>query len=201
MYEYNYGNNSGCLGTSAPQQDTKAPADTKVGETGSSGSEAAGDNAAADNAAIDYNASFELRMMTSLNGDARSKLIDEAITIFNEKWPNVTISNETTTDFAQKFQLSFSSGDGYDIVYVDDLNQQMLMEGNYLMDITEDVKERGWLDKTVPGAIEFNNLRTPGQYYSTAFLMAPIVVYYNKDIFNELGVEIPKTVDELETLW
>ena len=55
--------------------------------------------------------------------------------------------------FAQKFQLSFSSGDGYDIVYVDDLNQQMLMEGNYLMDITEDVKERGWLDKTVPGRL------------------------------------------------
>ena len=72
---------SGCLGTSASQQDTKAPADTKVGENGSSGSEAAGDNAAADNAAIDYNASFELRMMTSLTGDARSKLIDEAIAI------------------------------------------------------------------------------------------------------------------------
>ncbi len=194
------GTMSGCLGTSAPKEDTKAPADTKIGETGSSGSEAAGDNAAADSAAIDYNASFELRMMTSLNGDARSKLIDEAITIFNEKWPNVTISNESTTDYAQKFQLSFSSGDGYDIVYVDDLNQQMLMEGNYLMDITEDVKERGWLDKTVPGAIEFNNLRTPGQYYSTAFLMAPIVVYYNKDIFKELGVEVPKTINELETV-
>ena len=30
--------------------------------------------------------------------------------------------------------------------------------------------------------------------------MAPIVVYYNKDIFNELEVEIPKTVDELEEI-
>lgn len=74
------------------------------------------------------------------------------------------------------------------------------MEGNYLMDITEDIKARGWLDKTVDGAIEFNNLRTPGKFYSAAFLMAPVVVYYNKDIFQELNVEIPKTVEELEAI-
>lgn len=194
------GSLSGCLGAQTPSE-TQAPAADSSGGSDTTAGDAsgAGDSTAAEEE-IDYNASFELRMMTSMNGDARTKLIDEAIAIFNEKWPNVTISNETTNDYAQKFQLSFSSGDGYDIVYVDDLNQQMLMEGNYLMDITEDVKERGWLDKTVPGAIEFNNLRTPGKYYSAAFLMAPIVVYYNKDIFNELGVKIPKTVEELENI-
>lgn len=185
---------TGCLGA-AGQKETNAPSESAQGSAGNTS-----DSTTAENGEIDYNASFELRIMTSLTGDARSQLVDEAIAIFNEKWPNVTVKNETTSDFAQKFKLSFSSGDGYDIVYVDDLNQQVLMEGNYLMDITEDVKERGWLDKTVDGAIEFNNLRTPGQYYSTAFLMAPIVVYYNKDIFNELGVEVPTTIDELENI-
>ena len=120
--------------------------------------------------------------------------------LFHEKWPNVKIVNETGSEFAQKMKMAFSSGDGYEIVYVDDLNQQVLMEGNYLMDITEDIKARGWLDKTVDGAIEFNNLRTPGKFYSAAFLMAPVVVYYNKDIFQELNVEIPKTVEELEAI-
>lgn len=191
---------AGCLGTSTGTKETAAPANDAQGTDTSAGqSGAAGDSAAAEGE-IDYNASFELRLMTSLTGDSRSQLVDEAIAIFNEKWPNVTVKNETTSDFAQKFKLSFSSGDGYDIVYVDDLNQQVLMEGNYLMDITEDVKARGWLDKTVDGAIEFNNLRTPDQYYSAAFLMAPIVVYYNKDIFNELGVDVPQTVDELEEI-
>ena len=69
------------------------------------------------------------------------------------------------------------------------------MENNYLMDITDDVLERGWIDKSVPGSIEFNNLRTPDKYYSASFLMAPIVVYYNKDIFKEIGAEVPKTVE------
>lgn len=162
-------------------------------------SEAVSDSSA-ESGEIDYNASFDLRLMSSLTGEVRVGLMDEAIEIFHEKWPNVNIINETTADFAQKFKLSFSSGTGYEIVYLDDLNQQVLMEGNYLMDITEDVKERGWLDKTVSGAVEFNNLRTPGKYYSTAFLMAPVVVYYNKDIFNELNLEIPETVEEVEAV-
>lgn len=180
---------TGCLGGAGERKETQPPQTQNADEESQSG---AGE--------IDYNASFELRIMSSLTGDVRSGLVDEAIEIFNQKWPNVKIVNETTADYAQKYKLSFSSGSGYEIVYVDDLNQQMLMEGNYLMDITEDVKARGWLDKTVSGAIDFNNLRTPGKYYSTAFLMAPVVVYYNKDIFNELGVEIPKTVEELEAI-
>jgi len=175
-----------------------SPAGNSKQETQAPQSDVPGDSQGADE--IDYNASFELRLMTSLTGDVRTGLIDEATAIFNEKWPNVKIVNETTADYAQKYKMAFSSGDGYEIVYVDDLNQQMLMEGNYLMDITEDVKARGWLDKTVEGTIEFNNLRTPGKFYSTAFLMAPVVVYYNKDIFAELGVEIPKTVEELENI-
>lgn len=180
---------TGCLSTGSSSKDTQAPA---------ADTQASGETTGSDE--IDYNASFELRLMTSLTGDVRSGLIDDAIAIFNEKWPNVKIVNETTGDYSQKFKLSFSSGDGYEIVYVDDLNQQTLMEGNYLMDITEDIKARGWLDNTIEGTIEFNNLRTPGKLYSAAFLMAPVVVYYNKDIFTELGVEIPKTIDEFEEI-
>lgn len=178
---------TGCLGSSQNTDKKDTPPKTDEASNGGSG-------------AIDYNASFELRLMTSLTGDTRIALVDEAVELFHEKWPNVKIVNETGSEFAQKMKMAFSSGDGYEIVYVDDLNQQVLMEGNYLMDITEDIKARGWLDKTVDGAIEFNNLRTPGKFYSAAFLMAPVVVYYNKDIFQKLNVEIPKTVEELEAI-
>lgn len=194
------GSLSGCLGAQTPSETQAPTADSSGGSDTTAGdASGAGDSTAAEEE-IDYKASFDLRLMTSLTGDVRSSLIDEAIALFNEKWPNVTIKNETQSNYAQQFSLAFSSGDGYEIVYVDDLNQQMLMEGNYLMDITRDVEERGWLDKTVDGAIAFNNLRTPGKYYSTAFLMAPIVIYYNKDIFNEIGADVPKTVDELEDI-
>lgn len=149
---------------------------------------------------IDYNAEFELRFTGPLIGEDRTVLLDEAAARLNEKWPNVTLLNECTNDFAQKLKLEFGSGAGYDMAYLDDLNQQTLQENGYLMDITEDVLERGYIDKAIEGAVEFNNLRTPGKYYSVPFLMAPIMVYYNKDIFEELGVEIPKTVAELEDI-
>lgn len=196
---------TGCLGGSTGE--TKAP-QTKSNETTAKSDEtpAAGDEtaapgtAAADQEAIDYNAEFELRFTGPLTGEDRTALLDEAIAILNEKWPNVTVVNECTSDYAQKLKLEFGSGAGYDMAYLDDLNQQTLQKNNYLMDITDDVIARGWLDQAIEGAVEFNNLRTPGQYYSVPFLMAPIMIYYNKDIFAELGVEVPKTVDELEAI-
>lgn len=187
---------TGCLGSSQSGSDGGSKPQTDGAQENSTEQS----NAEQGSGEIDYNASFELRLMTSLTGDTRMALVDEAAARFNEKWPNVKIVNETGSEYAQKMKMAFSSGDGYEIVYVDDLNQQVLMEGNYLMDITEDIKARGWLDKTVDGAIEFNNLRTPGKFYSAAFLMAPVVVYYNKDIFQDLNVEIPKTVEELEDI-
>lgn len=192
---------TGCLGGSTGE--TKAP-QTKNNETQAKADEtqaAGGDTTAPDaQADIDYNAEFELRFTGPLTGEDRTALLDEAIAILNEKWPNVTVVNECTSDYAQKLKLEFGSGAGYDMAYLDDLNQQTLQKNNYLMDITDDVVARGWLDQAIEGAVEFNNLRTPGQYYSVPFLMAPIMVYYNKDIFAELGVEVPKTVDELEAI-
>lgn len=149
---------------------------------------------------IDYNAEFELRFAGPFTDEIRVELLKEAEARLQEKWPNVTVVNECTGDYAQKVKLAFTSGDGYDMVYLDDLNQQALAENDYLMNITEDVEEYGWAEKSVEGAVEFNNLRTPGEYYSVPFLMAPIMVYYNKDIFEELKLEIPETVEELENV-
>lgn len=146
--------------------------------------------------AMDRNASFELRFISSMTDENRTKLLEETAKKFNEKWPNVTIVNDSSTEYGQKMKLSFSSGDGHEMVYVDDLNQQTLHRNNYLMDITEDVISRGWIEKQVKGAVEFNNLRTPGKYYSVPFLMAPVIMYYNKDIFEKLTVQPPKNTDE-----
>ena len=147
--------------------------------------------------AIDTNASFEIRFVTFMTEENRTKLLENTEKKFKEKWPNVTFTNDSSSDYAQKLKLEFGSGSGPDMVYVDDLNQQTLQQGNYLMDITQDVVNRGWIDKQIKGAVEFNNLRTPGKYYSVPFLMAPVVMYYNKDIFTKLGVQPPKTIDEM----
>lgn len=177
---------TGCLGAGT----------TPATSTPASGS---GDGStAAPSGEIDYNATFELRFTGSLGGDERTALLDEAAAKLKEKWPNVTVVNESTGDYSEKMKLAFSSGEGQDLVYLDDLNQQMLEQGGYLMDITQDIIDRGWMEKNIEGAVEFNNLRHPGTNYSVPFLMAPVLVYYNKDIFTDIGATVPTTVEEFE---
>lgn len=102
--------------------------------------------------------------------------------------------------YYDQIKMSFEAGEIPTLVYVDDLWQQTFQKFGYFQDITKYVEEYGWLDKAVPGAIEFNNNRTPGQFYSVAHLMAPVVVYYNVDIFNELGLTEPTTYAELKDM-
>jgi raffinose/stachyose/melibiose transport system substrate-binding protein len=145
---------------------------------------------------------IKLTVTSSMTDETRMKLMDETIKIFNKKRPDVEIefSPSPWSEYAQTLKLAFSSNSGQDVVYVDDSMQQMLQKNNYLMDITEDVKSRGWIDKQLPGAVDFNNLRTPGKYYSVPFIMAPVVVYYNKDIFSKLNLTPPKTLDEFNAI-
>ena len=102
--------------------------------------------------------------------------------------------------YYDQIKMAFEAGEIPTLVYVDDLWQQTFQKYGYFQDITSYVEEYGWLDKAVPGAIEFNNNRTPGQFYSVGTLMAPVVVYYNVDIFSELGLEEPKTYEELKEI-
>jgi len=48
--------------------------------------------------------------------------------------------------------------------------------------------------------VEYQNLRTPGKYFSVAMLQAPVVVYYNRDIFDAIGATVPETYAELKEI-
>lgn len=143
-----------------------------------------------------------LTVTSTMTDEARVKIMDETIKIFNKTHPNVTINYNPSpwSEYSQTLKLSFNSGSGQDIVYLDDTMQQMLQKNNYLMDITEDVKSRGWADKEAEGAIDFQNARTPGKYYSIPFATSPVIVFYNKDIFSKLNLTPPKTMDEFNAV-
>ena len=133
-------------------------------------------------------------------GRAAMGPMQKTIEKFNQKWPNVKINYEAVADYSTNVKLAFSNGDGPDIVYVADIDQQMLQKNNLLMDITEDVIQRKWLNKQFPGSIEFNNLRTPRMFYSVPFIAAPVAVFYNKDIFAKLQLQPPQTLDQFNTI-
>lgn len=147
---------------------------------------------------IDYNATMEIRFVGHFYDDARKQIFEDVAGMLKEKWPNVTLINDSSPDHGTKLVLEMPTGDGPEIVAVDDLYQQQLLP--YLYDLTDIVEEHNFVERSLEGALDYNNQRTPGHYYSIPTTMSPCAVFYNKDIFEELDLEIPTTIEEFEAV-
>ncbi len=142
----------------------------------------------------------EFRFIASMSDTDRTAILDSVIVQLQEKYPNVEFINDSGSDYNNRAKLAFSSGDGYDLVLTDDLGISPLRDAGYLMELTPYIEQYGWEDRQYEGATDFYNQRTPGQQYTVGMNYAPISVYYNKTIFAELGLEIPKTIEEYENV-
>lgn len=144
---------------------------------------------------VDPDAKLTITVMSMHHTQQRRALMDETIAQFNKTYPNVTIEHNPVEDYIQAMKLAFDSGEAPDIVYVDDTTQNMLERNNYLYDMTDIVSEMNWAEHVKPGTLEYQNKRHPGQISSVPYISGPRVVWYNKAIFDELGLEVPVTID------
>ena len=72
-----------------------------------------------------------------------------------------------------------------------------------LTDLTEIAEERGWLDILSPSILttsryDENGIMGNGPIYGVTTYGEFVMVYYNKDMFAEHGVEVPTTLEEFE---
>lgn len=146
-----------------------------------------------------------IRLLTRMSGaDSGTKLKEDVIAQFQAKYPDITIQDESTNDsnsFTNQFKTDIASGNVADIIqwpgvsimkeYAD---TGVFLDLTDLIESTPDIKQN--VDKTLLDMMELSPVGSPGTY------ALPInnqmeVFYYNKEIFEQAGIEkTPETWDE-----
>lgn len=143
---------------------------------------------------------------TSGGGDAWER----AIKLYKEQNPDITV-NEVHTSFPQmqkNAQLMLQTDDAPDVAMY---NQGTSSVGNLasqgiLADLTEYAEQYGWTE-SLPNSIqtiakykadEGGIMSEDGGWYGVPIQGEFTLAYYNKDMFDQYGIAIPETFEELE---
>lgn len=173
---------------------------------GSSESTAAGSGAAGEITADDLrNAGITLELwhaQTDENGIA----LDKVVQLFNETNEYGITVNATCqggyTDCHNKILSSLAAGNYPNIGQAYNNNMMSYMPSGKLMDLTDYLNDEFGitaeeLAQVVPSYLEENHAFPDGNTYATSLGKSTEVMFYNKTFFDEHGLEVPTTYEEL----
>lgn len=134
---------------------------------------------------------------------AATKTIQEYLQKYEEQHPNVTIKQTVYVDDDYKTQsrVALSAGTTPDIWYTNTGSSlTQFVEAGGLMDITDLAAERGWTSRYDADSIKMDSVN--GRLYGLPWsAYTPwMVLWANKNFFEENKLDYPKTVDDLIAL-
>ena len=127
--------------------------------------------------------------------------IEEALKMYQEEVnPNFNIDIQyigDTESYIQKLKTLVSADEVPDIFTCDmDPYAETLYEAGIMMDMDEIYKRNGWYDQMVEGSYKWARLDSNGKQVGICFQLTPEVCYYNTEMFEEAGCEVPTNLDE-----
>ncbi len=148
----------------------------------------------------------EVTLTFWFEGDAPATvdLFQQIVDQFAADHPGVSveITSYGFDDFLRVMPLALDGGEGPDVGYVpwglQALGRYAL--AGHAVELTEIATDMGWLDRYEMSDIRLTNGLTPDQIFGIPFENVTIGTFYNKEIFAELGLEIPTTLEEFEAL-
>ena len=190
---------AGCSG--GAEETTAAATTAAATEAAAEETEAAADTEAAD-ASGEEGASAELTKdeitLTVWHiaiDEKRHQTVTNAMNRFMEKYPNIKVVDVVNENDPYKTKLStaMAAGEEPDIFvsWGGGWLENFINEGKVL-DIDEWVKEVE--DEYYPSALSL--FQVNGKNYSLPYSCGPTPVYYNKQIYADLGLEVPTTTEE-----
>ena len=116
---------------------------------------------------------------------------------FNKDYPHITIKFDPTNppDYDAAVRTQMAAGTGADLYYLRSLgsgaSHKLYDEGHFLA-----IDGLPGLDNIIPAAID-NWTAKDGKVFGVGYIATSEGIYYNQDIFDELGLPLPATWDEL----
>lgn len=149
-----------------------------------------------------------LEFWDTLNADPRQSIVEGLAEDFASENEGVTVEHRgwTLEELQDTLPRVVDSDQGPDVAQVNNGESLMgpMIRAGQLLDITSYVEEYGWAEGQPEGLLARNMYSEDGTEFGTGQLWgvsaeAEIVgLYYNRSKFDEVGVEIPTTVAELE---
>lgn len=119
------------------------------------------------------------------------ELINELIAKFEAENPGIKVEQEYQKDASSVIKVKFASGDIPDITTV--YTQDYVDQGKYL-----DLSDEPFWDRVLPAIKELSTDLKSGKQYRVATNLSMGGIFYNKDIFAELGLEEARTWEQFK---
>ena len=107
---------------------------------------------------------------------------------------SIQYENVTSTEYDSKMALTLQSGKGPDILYTRRLpgqRTQDLIDGGYLVPLDDKLDFGNFTDTTL------NYIRSDNSIWGVPFANQIIGIFYNKDMYDQYGLEEPETWEQL----
>jgi multiple sugar transport system substrate-binding protein len=127
-----------------------------------------------------------ITLMGHSSTPAEDETLNEQVALFMEENPNVTVDVQLVPEYETVIQTAFASGDYPEVFYV---NQNRLAEyanAGVLAPVEDNVED---LEDIYPSLI--NTFTYQGALYCVPKDFSNLALQYNRDIFDEAGVEYP----------
>jgi raffinose/stachyose/melibiose transport system substrate-binding protein len=133
------------------------------------------------------------------------QLVEGLSNTFAEKHPGVTVTLSAYgfDEMNKTIKLALDSGTGPDVAYVSPgagAGHISYAQAGHLVELTDIVTERGWDQRHPMDAIMYWQKELGGPIWGVPYDVTNVGVFYNKNIFDELGLNPPQTFEEFETL-
>lgn len=112
---------------------------------------------------------------------------------FNEKYPEITVELSTVKDFDNALRVKLASGDVPDVFTNEGVRYSDAQRAEYMLPLDESFPELvgSWIGN------DANKNTDDEKTYSLTFGLQGMGLAYNKVIFEELGLTVPSTFDEM----